>query len=111
LRASETNQVVRRRLGATLGPPSQRLDGLGREVDSPRAPALGVAHVDDPGGLLAQPWGDRRSAARGGVAAKLLEVAVPKGADLCAPQPGLAEQQHDGELAASAAGAPVGHGQ
>jgi hypothetical protein len=42
------------------------------------------------------------------VAAELVEVAVAKRADLRAPQAGLAEEQHDREVAASAPGAPVG---
>jgi len=70
-----------------------------------------VAHVDDPPRLLGRPGSDGRASARLGVAAELLEILVAEGADLGAPQAGLAEQQHDRQVAAAPPGAPVGHGQ
>ena len=100
--------MVRGRLGAALSPGPQRLDRRGGEV---RAPALRMAQVDDPGALRGNPRGDRRPSARIGVAAELLEILVAERADLGAPQTGLAEEQHDREVAAAAPGAPVGHGQ
>ena len=102
-------EVVGRGLGAALGPGSQRLDRHGREVNRPCAPALGMAHVDDPPRLLGRPGGECRPPTRVGVAAQLLEIFVSKRADLRAPQPGLAEQEHDREIAAPAAGPAVGH--
>ena len=103
--------MVRGRLGAALSPGPQRLDRRGGEVDGPRAPALRMAQVDDPGALRGNPRGDRRPSARIGVAAELLEILVAERADLGAPQTGLAEEQHDREVAAAAAAASVGHRQ
>jgi len=101
--------VDRGRLGAPLRPGPQGVDRRGGEVDGPGAPALRVAHVDDPPRLLGGPGGDRRPPRRLGVAAELLEVVVAEGADLRAPQAGLAEQQHYRQVAAAPPGAPVGH--